>query len=53
MTNNLLKEIIENDYGLSLNPMKGLKGEFYQRNRKEDIKKVCGDILDERKDENN
>lgn len=34
--------------GLSLNPMKGIEGEFYRSNRKKDLLDVCLEILEER-----
>lgn len=33
--------------GCDLNPMKGIIGTFYRDNRKEDLRKVCLEVLTE------
>lgn len=38
----------KNRSGFTLNPMRGIVGEFYKENRKEDLIQICLEIIKER-----
>jgi hypothetical protein len=43
-TNEKVTQFIK-DMGYSINPMKGVQGNFYRKNRCQDLKNLCREIL--------